>query len=229
MMSSKIAGRAFSALSGTEREVLSLLTAEKGTKEEFLGFLARYDIDNQASETTFLLNELLDRYRLQASDDPIIPRVRGLADFYRFQNATALMRQPANEAVVDADLYLKLRFPDDIRPFSALQPFLSREELKSIAGGRYAALLLKNTVSVDLHNNGYRIPEDRFMPDMIFLALYRSLRAGGNKRSTVCYLYDLYRYCPDKKPGLLLRFSILKKQLRRKAGGIKRWLLTRKH
>ncbi|MDO5449145.1 MAG: hypothetical protein Q4F70_06020 [Clostridia bacterium] len=225
MISSKTVKNALASLSDTERQLLFLLTKKEAEKEEVIDFLKHYDIESKSSVSTFLLNELLDRFQMQNGDDPSIPRIRGVADFYRFQNATAIMQKQGDEAILDADLVLKIRYPDQIRPFAASQGFLDRGSLTRIAGKSYADKVLKKLEPVKLHNKVYSIPEESILPDLIYLGLYRSSELKQNTCNTICYMYDAYRYCAGKKPGICLRMAILTKEMQHKAGQVIRWLL----
>lgn len=225
MKSNRIFKRAFSELTDTERELFFLLTGEKTTRENVIDFLHKYKIDEEPSVSTFFINDLLNRFQLQEEESPFIPRIRGVATFFRFQNATALMHQPGGELITDPDLILKIRFQDEIRPFPASQAVLDQNVLKHLAGTGYRNRISKETVSVRLKNREYLIPKDSFLPDILYLGLLWAIRYGQNKNNVLCYLYDIYRYCEGKKPSKWVRFSALKMELRHKAGRIKRWRL----
>lgn len=226
MKRNKLIADALAMLTDTERKLLCLLTEETATGEEVIDFLNHYEINGESAVSTFLINDLLDKYRLQEYDIPSIPRIRGVSEFYRFQNATAIMRQPADEPFVDIDLYLKIKYPDDIRPFPTFQVFLDRKGLVYLTGRKYADKVLNRLEPAELQNKEYFIPEDSFLPDIVYMGLYRSVRYKQNKAGTLCYLYDRHRYCSGKKPSLALRLSLLKQNIRHRLGRVKRWLLT---
>lgn len=229
MKNSRIVKQALSALTATERELFSLLAKDDLRKDEVTGFLDRYKIDDESSVSTFLINDLLDKCHLQESDHSSVPRIRGVSAFYRFQNATALMRLPADEVIADLDLFLKIRFPDEVRPFPAAQARFDRAGLIATTGKACAEKVFSGPVPVKLQNREYLIPDDRFLPDIVFLGLYLALHRGRNRQNLLCYLYDVYRYCPDRKPRFGLRFSVCKKKIRHRLGRVKRWLFRSKH
>lgn len=217
---------AISSLSDTERKLLFLLTDGNATKKDAVDFLVYYDIDNETAVSTFLLNDVMAKFQLQGLDCPAISRIKGVANFYRFQNVTALMQLMANEPVLDVDLVLKLRFPDDIRPFTPLNVFLNKRRFRGVVGMIHANKVLKKLVPVKMQNKVYLIPEDIFLPDMVYAGLYRSLQYEHNRSNAVCYLYDLYRYFPDSRPSGELCFSIFIVEIRHILGRIKRWILN---
>lgn len=228
MISRKLLNDALSALTDTERKLIDLLTRSDVVKEEAAGFLKQYDIDRESSVATFLLNDLLDRFSLGETDSPSVPRIRGLTDFYRFQNATAMMRRPPDTVTVDADLLLRIRHPDTVRPFGAAHPFMDEKGLAGLIGKKRAGRILKDPEPVRLMNRAYLVPKERYVAEIIYLELYRALRYGQAGCNLICYVYDVYRYCEGKKPEIGFDAAILKINLRHKLGKVKRWLLKSK-
>ena len=214
---------ALSSLSDTERQLLSLLKTQT-TKNEVISFINNYHIEDEPSVSTFLLNELMDKYQIQRAEVLESPRIRGLVAFFRFQNVTAIMQYP-DEKILDADMALKIKYPDVIRPFSAKKGFLDQRLLRNLAGKRYTKTVLNRLVPTKLQNKVYLISTDDVLLDLIYLEIYRSLQNGQNKDSIILHIYDLHRYYTDRKPSVALRLSLIKMRLRHFLGRIKRWAL----
>lgn len=229
MFSNWIRKYAYKKLTDAERELYDLLTQDKCGKSEVLGFLQRYDIDHETAVTTYFINFLLDRFQLSEADHPSIPRIRGVAAFFRFQNATALMKLPTNEIITDVDLALRIRYSKDIRPFSAVQSFSNQNSFRKLFAGSYVKKALKCPVTVKMQNKEYRLPADKYLPILLYGWLYRACRYRYNRNAVICYLYDIWRYCDDYKPGIGLYRSLGKMELRHWGGTVKRWFLKSKN
>lgn len=225
MKNNRIIKAALATLTESERKLVWLLTHESARREDVLSFLSCYDIDNESAVSSFLINDLLDRYGIEATESECVPRIRGLKEYFHFHNTTALMKCPAGQTLLDVDLYLKHRYPNEIRPFTALDGFISAERFSALFGRRYTKSILETAKTVGVQNRQYLLPDDRYTADIVTLGLYYSLRWEGSASRTVCYIYDMYRYCSDKKPTIRARALIVRKSIRHKLGRIKRWLL----
>lgn len=225
MKSNRIIIHSSKALTNTEKCLLTLLTKENATKDDVIEFLKHYDIDFEIASTTFLINDLLDRFDIQKSDNPTIPRIRGLSEFFRFQNATILMNHMTNEVIFDTDFILKILYPNTIRPIHSCYQFLEKEEFVSLAGMKFANKLINGAKKVKMLNKEFLIPPEQYLLDIIYLGLYRSIKYNKNRENAICYIYDIYRYCNEMKLTNELQFSIQKTEIRHMFGRVKRWFL----
>lgn len=101
-----------------------------------------------------------------------------------------MARIPTDEVITDPDLFMKIRYPDEIRPITAADPFLSRNELTRLLGKRYTQRIVASAVPVTVRNKTYLIPDDRYLTDMICLGSY--LSAGKNGRGVSVLLRSRY-------------------------------------
>lgn len=222
MKSKNIFDKAYSSLNETEKKFFSLLTNNEITKNEISSFLSTYDIDNQTASTSFLINILLEKYDFEAIDNPIIPRIKGLKDYFKFHNLTSLSRINKNESVVDIDLYLKLNNCGDIRGFSSKDSMLNESKFIRFVGKKYSSKVL---ASVKLNQDDYKLPGEAFLIDLLYLKLFLSITYSNNSQNIICYLYDIYKFGKEKEISKELATILDRKMLRHKIGGIKRWVL----
>lgn len=225
MQNNRIIEKAIATLTESERKLIWLLTNEKICKKDVLSFLTSYDIDNETAVTSFLINELLDRFEIEAGESECVPRIRGLKEYFRFHNISAVMKCPTGQTLLDVDLYLKLRYPNEIRPFTSLDGVISKERFSSLFGCYYTKKILSTLKPVRLQNREYLIPDDYYLADIVTLGLYYSMYCGGSAAKTICYIYDMYRYCSDKNTTAGLKLIIVRKSIRHKLRRLKRWLL----
>ena len=223
MKSKKIINKAFSSLSKKEQELFNLLNSSDLTKENVLIFLNDYDIESESASISFLINELIDRFDINEADSPLIPRIKGLKEYFHFNNATALMNRKDEEVILDLNLYLKIQHPEVTRPFSVKTTFLTKEYLEFFFGKKYIKKLIDNSIKVKFQNKEFSIPEEKHLNDIIFIGLFLAATYQMNESNTLSYLLDVNRYCKDLKISGTLSRKITFKNIRHKLGGIKRW------
>lgn len=229
MRSNRIIRQAFKTLTDGEKELFSLLTGKATEKQDVITFLNHYDIDNEAAASSFLINELLDRFGPDEQDSPIIPRIRGLKEYFHFHNAAVMARIPSGETIVDHNLYLKIMHPDEVRPFTSVDRLMSRNDYDSIFGKGLAVRLLKDAVSTGIQTKEFIIPEERHLVEIINLELFLALADNSDTGSLLTSLYDMERYCKDEKPGAYVAGLLAVRGVRRRLGRVKRWLLRSRH
>ena len=201
MKNNIIIRQASEALTNGERELLFFLTDRTAKKQDIISFLNRYDIDQESAASSFLMNELIDRFCLEEQDSPIIPRIKGLKNFFHFHNAAVMARLSSDEVILDPDLYLKIRFPDKVRPFTMMETFLSKRDSYDLFGGKFTDRLLSDTVLIKVQRNVFTVPDEKHLLDMLYFRLYLSLRVSQRGGDLLLYLYDLDRYCSGRTPG----------------------------
>lgn len=226
MKNKRIIKAALAALTESERRLLQLLTNDSAGREDVLSFLAGYDIDNETAVSSFLINELLDRFGIGAAESELVPRIRGLKEYFRFQNAAAVMQTPCGTVITDADLYLKLRYPDEIRPFTAQDAAGQRGEwIPCIYGASYTKRLLHSARAVTVQQREYMLPEERYLPDLLLHKLKCAAQGGDSSGRALCWLYDMHRFCGSSGRTVYASLGIGMEIAGHLAGRIKRWLL----
>lgn len=212
-------------LSKTEKRLLSLLTASSIEKKDVLDFLKSYDIDNEKASDTFLINELLDRFSLSTSDDPGIPRIKGVKEFYRFHNINALQAIPELSEIYDVDLFLRITNKDTVRPFTSDDVFFDKKQFYAFFGKAYAGKYTASLREIKSSNKTLLLPEEKYLTDMLYVRIYYSLIYKEKAFNYTCYLYDILRYTRKKAPGISVYFFIIRRSIRHFMGNLLRIFL----
>lgn len=214
---------AFDTLISDEKKLIELLTNENVKKEDIIIFLSKYDIENEPASITYMINYLLDKYDFDVLDNNKIPRIRGLKNYYRFHNTKVLMDLPTNKVIVDIDLSFRLKYKDDIRPFTSLDDFIDEDKFKKIYSKSFFNKVSYNFKNAQYNDKKYFILDDNDLLDTLYLALFRNIK--HNNKKLICNMYDIFRYFHNKMPSRKFYILATKKCIKNIIRKAKIWLL----
>lgn len=214
MLKDLLLKKAIKYLTATEKELLGLLTAPDHTKADILNFLHGYDIDSEKASDTFLINELLERYDISEEESPLIPRIKGVKEFYRFHNINALKTLTGNAQIYDVDLFLRLTNKDTVRPFTPNDILLNDKNLSDLLGHTYAGKITNSLRDIKTANNTFRLPDEKYLTDLLFIRIYYSIIYKELDFNYACYIYDILRYSGNTCPGINVYFFIIRRSTR---------------